>query len=198
MNEPAVPQTASATPERRDPRATALDVFYGAAVLVLCICIWQASRPSWFPPSYRQESRPLLTAVQELRDGLDSNSRVWIVCQDDEEHDLNWRRIAYGLIPRRVLYLPRNIRPPDEVSPRVVDPEQGSRGSLHSDSIAFSDAENLRRYLRNMQVTHMVVVNDDPTFATLTGFDRPAGRMYLVRFDPVTGQLAELRSVPRP
>lgn len=198
MNEPAVVETASAAPERRGPRATTLDVFYGAAVLVLCVCIWQASRPGWFPPEYRQHSRPLLKAVEALREGLDAQSRVWIVCQDREEDDLNWRRIAYALIPRRVLYLPRNIRTPSEVRKDVIDPELGSRGSLHSDSVGFTDAELFRRYLRNMKVTHLVVMNNDPLLATLTGIDRPVDAIYLLQFDPTTGQFAEQRHVPRP
>jgi len=190
--------TASPNAAVRSIPPRALDLFYGAAVLVLCVCIWQTSRPGWFPPEYRQESRPLLQAVEELRDGLDAQSRVWIVCQDHEEHDLNWRRIAYGLIPRRVLYLPRNIRPPDEVRKDVIDPESGSRGSLHSDSVAFSDAENFRRYVRNMQVTHLIVMNNDPIVTTLTGIERPADSIFLLQFDPGTGQFAEQRRVPRP
>lgn len=198
MNGPASIERVPDAPTGREPRAAVLDFVYGAAVLVLCICIWQASRPGWFPPEYRQNCRPLLKAVEALREGLDSQSRVWIVCQDREEDDLNWRRIAYALIPRRVLYLPRNVRAPGEVRKDVIDPEEGSRGSLHSDSIGFTDVENFRRYLRKMQVTHLVVMNNDPLLVTLTGIDRPADALYLLQFDPTTGQFAEQRHVPRP
>lgn len=198
MDGPVAVERVSDAPTGREPRAAVLDFVYGAAVLVLCTCIWQASRPGWFPPEYRQTCRSLLRAVESLREGLDPQSRVWIVCQDREADDLNWRRIAYALIPERVLYLPRNVREPCEVGLSVVDPEQGSRGSLHSDSIAFSDGASFRRYLTEMNVNRLVIINYDNLVSELTGIERPTDRMYLLDFDRASGQFTDVLSVPRP
>src|SRR5262245_48668471 len=177
------------------PRA--LDLFYGAAVLVLCICIWQESRPHRIPPSIRQVNLGLLESIGQLGRGLDAKSRIWILCQDNEEGDLLRRKLAYGLIPNRTIYLPRNIRPPGEHPTTPVNPLDGCRATL-GDAIAFSDAAAFRRYLRNTGITHVVVAQGDAELSSLTGLALQVDRMYLLRFDAADDRLTEERSVARP
>lgn len=182
--------------DRSIPRG-AVDLFYGAAVLVICIGIWQASRPQRVPPSIRQVNLRLLESIEQLGRGLEATSRIWILCQDNEEGDLLRRKIAYGLIPNRTIYLPRNIRPPGEQPTIPVNPLDGCRATL-GDGVAFSDAESFRRYLRNTGVTHIVVAQGDALLSSLTGLALHADRMYLLRFDAADDRLTEERSVARP
>jgi hypothetical protein len=190
-------RTDVAPPDLREAQARWMSRACGAVVLIACVAIWHVARPAWFPPVERQINRPLLNTVSQLAAGLDGDSRVWILTQDDEPGDLPRRKIAYALIPHRTLYLPRNLRDPQEVPAEAVDPAGGSRGTL-GDAIAFTDVEFFRRYLRNMGVTHILIAQGDPSTSTLTGIDLAEDTMYLLRFDRDTGQVTEVGRVARP
>jgi len=192
--------TPNVTPPPREalPRPSALlEVVYGVLVLAVCLFILRKTSPSSFKPSVRQENRALFERLDEMKALIPDDARVYVLTQDPSPHNLLWRKVCYGLIPRRGLCLPRNLRPADTVPPTAVNPASGTEATI-GEIAAFTDAKALGGYLRAMNVTHMVVLSGDEPAAVATDLPLTPERMYLLALDASTGKLTEVSSAERP
>lgn len=179
---------------RRNPP---LEIAHGILILSLCLFVLRKTAPSSFTPAVRQENRPLLQALAEFKEQIPEDARVYVLTQDPSPHNLLWRKACYGLIPRRTLCLPRNLRAVDAVPANAVNPESGSEATL-GEMAAFTDPVAFSVYLRAMNVSHIVILSGDEPAALATGRRLSSDRMYLLTFDVKSSQLTEVFSAQRP
>jgi len=197
-------QVVAPTPDEvsRPPRTTGrrnapLEIAHGILVLAMCMFVLRKTAPSSFAPAVRQENRPLLQALANFKEQIPEDARVYVLTQDPSPHNLLWRKACYGLIPRRALCLPRNLRAVDTVPERAVNPESGSEATV-GEIAAFTDPVAFAVYLRSMNISHIVILSGDPPAALATGLSLSPDHMYLLAFDVKTGQFTEVSSAQRP